>query len=298
VSRAAYKLLEIQDKHKIIKAGETGCLGRPKARQSPGKGCWSYTSELRPFPHFMDAHSCPCQLHSQHTVTRATAGSRAAAVTIFQIASRAAAAAVAAAGGTVLDLGCSPGAWMQVACQQLGPPERGGTVLGVDIQVTGLTGLLIELAALAAAGLCAWGGRMRVPGDPHVDHACRPERGGVRQLQDTPYAVPYHYGRGSPRLHMWSDGRTPPLAGSRRRRRLLFRNQPPHGDPNGRLGIRPGTAAATLPHPTGPVTRHPAAPLRKTYRYYGSLPGSPSAHSSGTSWPAAAARDHPGQVLR
>ncbi|GIL89949.1 hypothetical protein Vretimale_17925 [Volvox reticuliferus] len=57
VSRAAYKLLEIQEKHKIIKTG-----------------------------------------------------------------------------GTVLDLGCSPGAWLQVACQQLGPPERGGTVLGVDIQ--------------------------------------------------------------------------------------------------------------------------------------------------------------------
>ncbi|PNW83003.1 hypothetical protein CHLRE_06g302650v5 [Chlamydomonas reinhardtii] len=57
VSRAAYKLLEIQDKHKIIKQG-----------------------------------------------------------------------------GTVLDLGCSPGAWLQVACQQIGPRERGGTVLGVDIQ--------------------------------------------------------------------------------------------------------------------------------------------------------------------
>ncbi|KAG2428981.1 hypothetical protein HXX76_011225 [Chlamydomonas incerta] len=57
VSRAAYKLLEIQDKHKIIKQG-----------------------------------------------------------------------------GTVLDLGCSPGAWLQVACQQIGPRERGGTVLGVDLQ--------------------------------------------------------------------------------------------------------------------------------------------------------------------
>lgn len=57
VSRAAYKLLEIQDKHKIIKPG---------------------------------AH--------------------------------------------VLDLGCSPGAWLQVSCQQLGPRERGGSVLGVDLQ--------------------------------------------------------------------------------------------------------------------------------------------------------------------
>ncbi|KAF8058916.1 rlmE [Scenedesmus sp. PABB004] len=37
-------------------------------------------------------------------------------------------------GGKVLDLGCVPGAWLQVACQQLGPRERGGLVLGVDIQ--------------------------------------------------------------------------------------------------------------------------------------------------------------------
>ncbi|KAJ9522440.1 hypothetical protein QJQ45_008273 [Haematococcus lacustris] len=33
-------------------------------------------------------------------------------------------------GGRVLDLGCSPGAWLQVACQELGPPDRGGLVLG------------------------------------------------------------------------------------------------------------------------------------------------------------------------
>lgn len=37
-------------------------------------------------------------------------------------------------GARVLDLGCSPGAWMQVACQELGPRERGGVVLGIDIQ--------------------------------------------------------------------------------------------------------------------------------------------------------------------
>ncbi|GAX73657.1 hypothetical protein CEUSTIGMA_g1108.t1 [Chlamydomonas eustigma] len=37
-------------------------------------------------------------------------------------------------GSTVLDLGCSPGAWMQVACQELGPVDRGGLVLGIDIQ--------------------------------------------------------------------------------------------------------------------------------------------------------------------
>ena len=34
----------------------------------------------------------------------------------------------------MLDLGCSPGAWLQVACQELGPRERGGLVLGVDLQ--------------------------------------------------------------------------------------------------------------------------------------------------------------------
>lgn len=37
-------------------------------------------------------------------------------------------------GAKVLDLGCVPGAWLQVACQQLGPRERGGLVLGVDLQ--------------------------------------------------------------------------------------------------------------------------------------------------------------------
>jgi len=37
-------------------------------------------------------------------------------------------------GGRVLDLGCVPGAWLQVACQQIGPRDRGGLVLGVDLQ--------------------------------------------------------------------------------------------------------------------------------------------------------------------
>ncbi|MEW5300902.1 MAG: hypothetical protein WDW36_003796 [Sanguina aurantia] len=36
-------------------------------------------------------------------------------------------------GSKVLDLGCSPGAWMQVACTELGPRERGGLVLGIDL---------------------------------------------------------------------------------------------------------------------------------------------------------------------
>lgn len=39
-----------------------------------------------------------------------------------------------APGARVLDLGCSPGAWLQVACKCLGPKSRGGLVLGIDIQ--------------------------------------------------------------------------------------------------------------------------------------------------------------------
>lgn len=39
-------------------------------------------------------------------------------------------------GGSVCDLGCHPGAWLQVACQALGPVKKGGLVLGVDIQAT------------------------------------------------------------------------------------------------------------------------------------------------------------------
>ena len=31
---------------------------------------------------------------------------------------------------------CHPGAWLQVACQALGPAKRGGLVLGVDLQET------------------------------------------------------------------------------------------------------------------------------------------------------------------
>ena len=38
-------------------------------------------------------------------------------------------------GSRVLDLGCSPGAWLQIACKYLGPKSRGGHVLGIDIQV-------------------------------------------------------------------------------------------------------------------------------------------------------------------
>lgn len=37
-------------------------------------------------------------------------------------------------GSSVLDLGCAPGAWLQVACQSLGPLKKGGAVVGIDIK--------------------------------------------------------------------------------------------------------------------------------------------------------------------
>ncbi|XP_010256888.1 PREDICTED: uncharacterized protein LOC104597163 isoform X2 [Nelumbo nucifera] len=37
-------------------------------------------------------------------------------------------------GASVLDLGCAPGAWLQVACQDLGPMKNGGVVVGVDLK--------------------------------------------------------------------------------------------------------------------------------------------------------------------
>lgn len=37
-------------------------------------------------------------------------------------------------GSSVLDLGCAPGAWLQVACQSLGPLTKGGVVVGIDIK--------------------------------------------------------------------------------------------------------------------------------------------------------------------
>ncbi|PKA62974.1 AdoMet-dependent rRNA methyltransferase SPB1 [Apostasia shenzhenica] len=40
------------------------------------------------------------------------------------------------AGASVLDLGCAPGAWLQVACQSLGPVEKGGAVIGIDLKVS------------------------------------------------------------------------------------------------------------------------------------------------------------------
>ncbi|KAI3891702.1 hypothetical protein MKX03_031952 [Papaver bracteatum] len=37
-------------------------------------------------------------------------------------------------GGSVLDLGCAPGAWLQVACQSLGPLKSDGVVVGIDLK--------------------------------------------------------------------------------------------------------------------------------------------------------------------
>ncbi|URE38284.1 Ribosomal RNA large subunit methyltransferase [Musa troglodytarum] len=37
-------------------------------------------------------------------------------------------------GASVLDLGCAPGAWLQVACQSLGALEKGGAVVGIDLK--------------------------------------------------------------------------------------------------------------------------------------------------------------------
>ncbi|XP_023757268.1 uncharacterized protein LOC111905758 isoform X2 [Lactuca sativa] len=37
-------------------------------------------------------------------------------------------------GSSVVDLGCAPGAWLQVACQSLGPLKNGGVVVGIDLK--------------------------------------------------------------------------------------------------------------------------------------------------------------------
>jgi len=37
-------------------------------------------------------------------------------------------------GDRILDLGCAPGAWLQVACQLLGPLKAGGEVIGIDLK--------------------------------------------------------------------------------------------------------------------------------------------------------------------
>ena len=69
-------------------------------------------------------------------------------------------------GGVVLDLGCSPGAWLQVACRALGPPAAGGRVLGIDLKRVDVpslaphadrrvTALLADARSLTPAALLA-----------------------------------------------------------------------------------------------------------------------------------------------
>jgi hypothetical protein len=60
------------------------------------------------------------------------------------------------AGAKVLDLGCVPGAWMQVACQQIGPHDRGGLVLGVDIQEVCCAVLRWALLCLCHRAAVCW----------------------------------------------------------------------------------------------------------------------------------------------
>ncbi|KAF2296076.1 hypothetical protein GH714_036000 [Hevea brasiliensis] len=38
-------------------------------------------------------------------------------------------------GSSVLDLGCAPGAWLQVSCQSLGPLKNGGSVVEQKVKV-------------------------------------------------------------------------------------------------------------------------------------------------------------------
>ncbi|GAQ88002.1 Ribosomal RNA methyltransferase [Klebsormidium nitens] len=72
-------------------------------------------------------------------------------------------------GAKVLDLGCAPGAWLQVACKLLGNIRNGGLVVGVDIQ------------------------QMRIPG-PYCDKRVRFLHGDAFDIQ------PWHLRDISPRV--------------------------------------------------------------------------------------------------
>ncbi len=104
VARSAYKLLEIQQRHKIITPGVPPSL--------PDGPIW--LSAL------LHAASCTTQMVYGY-----------ASLHLSQ-------QLLACAGAHVLDLGCSPGAWLQVACQAIGPPQKKGCVVGVDLQVSDL----------------------------------------------------------------------------------------------------------------------------------------------------------------
>lgn len=104
VARSAYKLLEVQEKYKII---------------SPG-----IAKNYHVFGQFISlfcfARSDIVYLY-EYDLNSLT-------LSLSMLSAR-------AAGSTVLDLGCSPGAWLQVACQSLGPWDVGGLVLGIDLKV-------------------------------------------------------------------------------------------------------------------------------------------------------------------
>nr|KAJ0221937.1 hypothetical protein LSAT_V11C200094030 [Lactuca sativa] len=48
-------------------------------------------------------------------------------------------------GSSVVDLGCAPGAWLQVACQSLGPLKNGGVVVGIDLKVIMLLIIVLKV---------------------------------------------------------------------------------------------------------------------------------------------------------
>ncbi|XWS74955.1 hypothetical protein CRYUN_Cryun01aG0043200 [Craigia yunnanensis] len=53
-------------------------------------------------------------------------------------------------GSSVLDLGCAPGAWLQVACQSLGPLKNGGAVVGIDVKKKGFSVILSDMCPLVS----------------------------------------------------------------------------------------------------------------------------------------------------
>ncbi|XP_031380966.1 uncharacterized protein LOC116195769 isoform X2 [Punica granatum] len=53
-------------------------------------------------------------------------------------------------GSAVLDLGCAPGAWLQVACQSLGPLKDGGSVVGIDLKQKGFKVVLSDMCPLVS----------------------------------------------------------------------------------------------------------------------------------------------------
>ncbi|KAI8571627.1 hypothetical protein RHMOL_Rhmol01G0134400 [Rhododendron molle] len=53
-------------------------------------------------------------------------------------------------GSSILDLGCAPGAWLQVACQSLGPLKTGGVVVGIDLKQQGFSVILSDMCPLVS----------------------------------------------------------------------------------------------------------------------------------------------------